>query len=198
MHRHGELRLRVEKIIYFDSPEEADTELTLHAAKERAETLKIRDIVVASTSGATGVKACKIFKGFNIIIVRHHTGFEQPDVQQMRPELESEILRSGAKLLTATHALSGVERSIRRKLNTYGPVEILAEGLKLLGNGLKVCIEIAVMAADAGLISVERDCVAVAGSGGGADTAVVLKPAHSNNFFELYVREIVVKPRSRG
>ncbi len=189
--------MRVEKIIYFDSAEEADTDLTLQAAKERAEALKIRDIVVASTSGATGVKACKIFQGFNLIIVRHHTGFEQPNIQQMKPEFEDEILRSGAKLLTATHALSGVERSIRRRLNTYGPVEILAEGLKLLGSGLKVCIEIAVMAADAGLVSVERDCVAIAGSGGGADTAVVLKPAHSNNFFDLFVREVVIKPRSR-
>ena len=190
--------MRVEKIIYFDSPEEADTEITLEAAKERAKALNIRDVVVASTSGATGVKACKIFKDLNLIMVRHHTGFKQPNVQEMRLEYESEIVKSGAKLLTATHALSGVERSTRRKLNTYGPVEILAEGLKMLGNGFKVCIEIAVMAADAGLISVDRDCVAVAGSSRGADTAVVLKPANSNNFFDLYVREIIVKPRSKG
>lgn len=54
------------------------------------------------------------------------------------------------------------------------------------------------MAADAGLISVDRDCVAVAGTIGDADTAVVLKPAGSNNFFDLYIREIKVKPRSRG
>jgi hypothetical protein len=191
------VRLKVEKTVYFDSPEEADTELTLKAAKERAEALNIRDIVVASTTGETGVKALEVFQGFNLVIVRHHTGFEQPNVQQMHPKYDAEIVKKGAKLLTATHALSGVERSIRRKLNTYGPVEILAEGFKTLGNGLKVCIEIAVMAADAGLVSADRDCVAVAGSGGGADTAVVLKPANSNNFFDLYVREIVVKPRSR-
>lgn len=190
--------MKVEQIIYFSSPEEADTDLTLKAARERAVTLGIEDVVVASTTGATAVKACKVFKGFNLVIVRHHTGFEQPNVQQMKREFEAEILKSGAKILTATHALSGVERSIRKRLNTYGPVEILAEGLKLLGNGLKVCIEIAVMAADAGLISVDKDCVAVAGSGVGADTAVVLKPAHSNNFFDLYVREVVAKPRSRG
>jgi len=118
--------------------------VTLETAKERAITLNIRDIVVASTTGATGVKACRIFRGFNLVIVRQHTGFNQPDVQETRPEYESEILKSGAKLLTATHALSGMERSIRRKLNTYGPVEILAEALRMLGQGLKVCIEIAV------------------------------------------------------
>lgn len=189
--------MKVEKIIYFDSQEEADTEATLEAAKERAKALNIRDIVVASTTGATGVKACRIFQGFNLVIVRHHTGFKEPNVQEMRPEYESEILKSGAKLLTATHALSGVERSIRTKLGTYGPVEILAEGLKLLSEGLKVCIEIAVMAADAGLIPVDRDCISVAGARRGADTAVVLRPANSNNFFDLFVREIIVKPRSR-
>jgi len=32
----------------------------------------------------------------------------------------------------------------------------------MLGQGLKVCIEIAVMAADAGLIPVDQDCVAIA------------------------------------
>jgi len=40
--------------------------------------------------------------------------------------------------------------------------------------------------------------VAVAGTIRGADTAVVFRPANSNNFFDLFVKEIIVKPRSRG
>ena len=79
--------------------------MTLEAVKERAKALNIRDILVASTTGATGVKACRIFQGFNLVIVRQHTGFKQPNVQEMRPECESEILKSGAKLLTATYTL---------------------------------------------------------------------------------------------
>jgi len=34
-------------------------------------------------------------------------------------------------------------------------------------------------------------------TGKGADTALVLKAAHMNNFFDLEVREIIAKPRQR-
>jgi hypothetical protein len=60
--------------------------------------------------------------------------------------------------------------------------------------GTKVCLEITVMAADAGLISADRPVVAIAGTGKGADTALVVQPAHSNSFFDLYVREVIAKP----
>ena len=36
---------------------------------------------------------------------------------------------------------------------------------------------------------------AIAGTGRGADTAVVLTPAHAQDLFELKVHEIVCKPR---
>jgi hypothetical protein len=51
------------------------------------------------------------------------------------------------------------------------------------------------MAADAGALS-GNDIIAIGGSGHGADTALVLKPAHQNNFFDLRIREIICKPRS--
>jgi hypothetical protein len=65
------------------------------------------------------------------------------------------------------------------------------------GEGLKVAVEVAVMAADAGLIPTDREVIAVGGTGRGADTAIVLKAAHMNNFFDLEVREIIAKPRQR-
>ena len=57
-----------------------------------------------------------------------------------------------------------------------------------------VAVEVAVMAADAGTLT-GKDIVAIGGSGGGADTALVIKPAHMNNFFDLRIREIICKPR---
>jgi len=50
------------------------------------------------------------------------------------------------------------------------------------------------MAADAGTLT-GNDIISVGGSGGGADAALVLKPAHQNNFFDLRIREIICKPR---
>ena len=52
------------------------------------------------------------------------------------------------------------------------------------------------MAADAGAIPVDRDVIAIAGSSWGADTAVVIKSAYSHTLFDMYVREIIAKPRS--
>jgi len=51
------------------------------------------------------------------------------------------------------------------------------------------------MALDAGLIPHGEDIVAIAGTGSGADTAIVIRPAHSRQFFETQVREIITKPR---
>jgi uncharacterized protein len=66
---------------------------------------------------------------------------------------------------------------------------LIADTLKLLGQGTKVAVEVAVMAADAGVLS-GQDIVSIGGSGRGADTALVLKPAHQNNFFEMRIREV--------
>jgi hypothetical protein len=62
---------------------------------------------------------------------------------------------------------------------------------------MKVCVEMTSMAADSGMIPMTGDVVAIAGAGRGADTAVVIKPAHLNDMFDLYVKEIIVKPMTR-
>jgi len=93
------------------------------------------------------------------------------------------------KVLVCSHALSGVGRSITNKFGGISQVEIIAYTLRLFGTeGLKVAVEVAVMAADAGLVPTDCEIIAVGGSGGGADTAVVLKAAHMNNFFDLEIR----------
>jgi hypothetical protein len=186
--------LKEKTAIYYESPSEADTETTLLRAKERAESLGIREVVVASTTGHTGARACQIFKGFKLVVVRHHTGFGTPGAQQMTPENEKAILTSGARIVTAGHAFSGVERSMRTKRNTIGPLELMADTLRVFGEGTKVCLEITVMAADAGEISMDSPIVAIAGTSLGADTSLVVRPAHSNNFFDLFVKEIITKP----
>jgi hypothetical protein len=194
-HRNrGAAAMREKSIVYHDAPGEGNTEATLLHAKERAKSLGIENIVVASTSGQTGVQACEVFKGFNLVVVRHHTGFLSPGSQQMTPENEKLILASGARIVTAGHAFSGVERAMRLKRDTIGPLELMADTLRVFGDGTKVCLEIAVMAADAGAIPVGTQVVVIAGTSKGADTALVVRPAHSNNFFDLYVSEIIAKP----
>ena len=75
------------------------------------------------------------------------------------------------------------------------PVLLIADTLRLFGQGTKVAVEVSIMAADAGMLS-GSDIISIGGSGRGADAALVLKPAHQNNFFDLRIREIICKPRS--
>jgi len=51
------------------------------------------------------------------------------------------------------------------------------------------------MVADAGLISMDKEVISIGGTGGGADTAIVVKPAYPRKFLELKIREILAKPR---
>ena len=84
---------------------------------------------------------------------------------------------------------------MRNQFGGLYPAEIIAQALRILGQGLKVCVEISTMSLDAGLIPYGEEVVAVAGTGSGADTAVVIATAHSNRFFDTKVKEIICKPR---
>ncbi len=183
------------EIIYFEEPGPQNTIPTLEAAKKRAQELGIKDIVVASTTGETGLLAAKMFQGYNLVVVTHSTGFRKPDFQELTEENRQAIEKLGGKILTCTHAFGGIGRAVRRKLNTYQLEEIIAFTLRTFGEGMKVAVEITLMAADAGFIRTDREAIAIAGTGRGADTAIVVLPANAQSFFDLRILEIIAKPR---
>ena len=179
---------------YFQKPSAHNTDRLLKLAKDYAEKERIKDVVVASTTGETGAKASKIFKNHNLIVVTHFFGFQEPGKTELQEENKKKMLKNGAKILTGTHALSSAERSIRKEFNTMQTLEIIANTLRLMGEGTKVCVEITLMAADAGLISTDRDIIAIGGTGKGADTALRIYPANAARFFNLKIREVIAKP----
>jgi len=181
-------------VTHFEAPGSENTEAALRSALRYAKEKGIKNIIVASTGGDTGLKAAKIFKDFNLVVVTHMTGQKGPGIQEMPEEIRKKIQEEGGKVLTTTHALAGVGRGIRIKTGTWMPVEIIAQTLKLFGEGTKVAVEITVMAADSGCIPMDEDVVAIGGTGRGADTALHIKPAHSNNVFDLKVKKVICKP----
>jgi hypothetical protein len=182
--------------LYFSDPGEANSDETLQTAKERAEELGIKNVVIASTRGETGLKAVDVFKGYNVVVVPHVTGLREPGVQEMSDEAIEKIKAAGGKVIIAAHTFSGIDRAIQAKWDTMYPAGIIAQTLRLFGQGMKVVVEIAAMAADAGFIPVDEDVLVISGSGRGADTAVVMKAANSHRFFDMVVREIIAKPRN--
>jgi len=182
------------KTTYFENTGKENTEEVLRIVKQRAEELGIKTIVVASTVGDTAVKTTEVLGGLKIIAVSHVTGMRSPNTQTFTKENKKIVEGKGGIVLTTTHLFSGLSAAMRKKFNTYIIGDIVANTLRIFGQGMKVVCEITVMAADSGLIRTDEDVIAIAGTGQGADIAVVLRPVNSNDFFDLKVREILCKP----
>ena len=185
------------QLLLFDKPGPKNTAATLAATQARADELGIKTIVVATNSGDTALKAFEAFENTSvkIIAVTLHAGrwekHSPPDAGKVKA---AEDL--GVKFLTATHALMGnVSSAIREKFGGIGPVEIIAHTYYTFGQGMKVAVEVALMAADAGLLGDEQEIIAIAGTGKGADTAIVLSPAFTTSFFDLRIREVIAMVR---
>ena len=179
---------------YFEKPGPENTERALEIAAQRAAELNIATVLVASTSGATGIRAIEILKGRRVIIVSHTHGFKAADESEMDLATRADLESKGATVLTAAHSFGGVSRAIRRKLETSTGGDIVANTLRTLGQGMKVVCEIALMAADAGLVRTDETVVCVGGSGRGADTVITTRPVNSDRYFDLRVQEILCKP----
>jgi len=183
------------KVVYFEKPGPENSEAALRLARQRAEELGTKTVVVASTTGDTAVRAMDVFQGLRVIVVTHVTGLREPNVQEFSEENRGIVESKGGKIVTASHAFGGLSRMMRKRCNTYVLGEIIAETLFIFGQGMKVVCEVALMAADAGVVRTDEDIISIAGTRHGADTAVVLTPANTHNFFDLKVREILCKPR---
>ncbi|MFC2145039.1 pyruvate kinase alpha/beta domain-containing protein [Actinomycetota bacterium] len=169
-----------------------NTQNVIDATLKRAKELGIEDIAVASCSGKTAEYL--IGSGLNVVCVTHQVGFNKDNYDEMSQEYKLYLKKNGIKILTTTHLLGGIDRSLRIQFGGVYPAEIVSTTLRLLGQGVKVCVEISVMAADAGLVKVGKDLIAIGGTGIGADTSIVISPQHSQNFFKTKVREIISKP----
>ena len=184
-----------EKIVYFDKPGSGNTEEVFRLAKKRAVELGIKTIVVATNNGNTAVRAIEVFKGIKVVAVTHSTGFKTPNFQELTEENRRKIVANGGLILTTHPSFPRRQRRNAEQFNMHEIGIIIANTLRLMGQGMKVAIEISVMAADAGLVRPMKILSPLAAVAEVRTTAVVLKPVNSNDFFDLKVKEILCKPR---
>ena len=189
-------------IYYFDTPGDVNTADAARFAVERAKELGIRTIIVASTTGSTAETFNDAMKGsgLQLIIVTHVVGFTKPGIWEFSKDAAARLQKQGIQIVTGTHVLSGLERALSRspKVSGGSRTEAIAEALRrVVAVGLKVAVECVLISADQGAINTEDEVIAVGGTASGADTVCVIRPAHTANFFDLQVREIVAMPRKR-
>ncbi|MFH1623285.1 MAG: pyruvate kinase alpha/beta domain-containing protein [Candidatus Aenigmatarchaeota archaeon] len=178
-----------EKTRYFETGGEACTDEALRIAAEYADAHNIKSIIVASTRGFTAEKAAGIFKGKNLIVVTHVHGFREPNAIEFSDDVRKKLETAGVKVITAAHAFGGIS-----KLSGGLPGDLIASTLRMFSQGVKVAIECAAEAADAGCVSTDEDLVSIAGTGKGADTVLVLRPANTHRLFETKVKRVLAMP----
>ena len=186
--------------MYFDEKGKVNTAKTAELAVRRGLDLGISHLVIASNTGDTidaFIAAGALDQGLKLVCVTHHAGFREPGGDEMGRKKRDELEAKGVSLLTTTHLFGNVERAITSKFGGLYPGGIISATLRTMGQGMKVCYEVAVMAIDAGLIAHGEEIIAVGGSGRGADTAVVMKPAHAKEFFSTELLEVICMPRGR-
>jgi hypothetical protein len=187
------------EVIYFEKGGSHNTDKALEIAKKYADQFSVRDIIIASTTGMTAEMSLMYFSPdkYNVVIMTHSyyfAGLDKP--QEFSSEKRKELTDKGLKIFSTTHALAAVSRSFRISLKQWMPVEIMAKFLRdNFSQGVKVCMEIATMAADAGLITdISKDVICVGGTGRGADTVCLIKPMPTSMFDKLRVKAILAKP----
>jgi hypothetical protein len=184
------------KVVYFREKGIVNTEEALEIAHAEAKARGIGKIVVASSTGKTALKLKELADdSAEIVAVTYGAGSrfrsEVADFNRNQKRLQDR----GIRIVRGITALSGVEKSFANKYkNDFLPLNIVADTLRMFSHGVKVCVEITIMAAEHGFITPDEDVVAVGGSGHGADTVLVIKPAFASNIFETKIRAILCRP----
>jgi len=173
------------------------TETVMEIAVRAAAENGTRVMVVATTKGTSAGIAAGMAKdaGIELVAVTHSTGFGKPGEQELPGAARKELELSGARVVTGTMPFHGIEDSLRKR-GYYSPTVAMADALRMLGQGTKVCVEIACMAVDAGAVPEGEDIIAVAGTGRGADTVLLVRASCTRRIHDTWIKDVIAKPRS--
>jgi hypothetical protein len=185
-----------EKIFYFEKKGAVNTDKTIDIALQCCDERKIRKIVVASSTGKTALKVvAKAKPSLEVIAVTYSAGSrfreEVEEFNRNRRALEEKKVG----IVRGLHALSATERGFENKYkNGLLPLNIVADTLRMFSQGMKVCVEVGIMAGEHGFISPDEDIVAIGGTGHGADTAVVMRAAYAASMFDTKIKAVLCMP----
>ena len=183
------------QITYFMEKGKHNTKEALEIAKNRALELGIKHITIATSHAFTPLMAAEVFKdtGIELVAVGLSASYRELG-WDMTEEETAKVIKSGVKVCKNMHAfLGGVEEAF---LGPNTIQNIVGQALAIISQGMKVAVETSIMAAEAGLIPVDKEIIAMAGTDGGADTVIVMRPNYARKYTQIQVLEILCKPRT--
>jgi hypothetical protein len=184
------------KVFYFSKKGAVNTDKALDIALACCEERGIKKFVVASSSGKTALKLqTKAKPSIEIIAVTYGAGSKYKEEVEEFNRNRSLLEEKGVRIVKGIHALSATERTFENKYKSgFIPLNVVADTLRMFSQGMKVCVEVAVMAAEHGFIKPEEDVVVAGGTGHGADTAVVMRAGYAASMFDTKFRAVLCMP----
>lgn len=184
-------------ITYFDKQGENYTDELIAAVSEKLDVCpQIKRILIASATGESALKLREAIPDeIEIINVTHHMGFSGENQSDITDDMIAKLEKVEVKTYFGAHAFSGAARGVTNKYGGYSPLDVVADTLRMFSHGIKVAAEISIMAADAGLVPVGEEIIAIGGRGHGVDSAVILTPVNAKNLFDMEIHEIIAMPR---
>lgn len=203
--KRWESRMQKRTVYYFEEAGVQNTDRVISAVEERLKLGDIKYVVVASNSGETALKLAKRIKAYDVRVVcvtetpqRLSYGAEWPTITKENKRRLEELGASVIENLPyASHC--GVFDNNRWRFPS--PNLIVYMTLRTVGGaGLKVAMEVMFIAVWAGVVPQGENVIAVGGTEGGADTAIVVRSAFQENFFASdekkrpMLREVLAMP----
>jgi uncharacterized protein len=187
------------QVALFEKPGEHNTPGCVEILKKAISQGLSKHVVVASTSGRNAEAFFNALKGTdsNLIIVTHSANFKEENHDEFDSRVRQMLKENKVPVYTGTILTHSIEKSVMEKFGGNTTAMIIAGTLRRFGEGAKVCIEIVMEACDAGLVPEGAEVLAVAGSGHGSDTVMLIKARPSKRFLDLEVLEILAMPRGR-
>lgn len=179
----------------FEAPGASCTREALAIALEAAKTHDIHTLVLPSTTGESALAALEMAQEvIEIIAVSHVHSFSPQREDAMTQAMRQQLKEEGIHVVTAAHALSGAERSLSNRFNGVMPVEIIAHTLRMFSQGVKVAVEVSLMACDAGCVEPGKAVIALGGTGRGLDSVIILRPQPTHRALDIHIDALLAKP----
>ena len=194
------------EVYLFPKPGAVNTDMVVEAIVKRMEAGDLGTVVVASNSGRTAVTIGRALQGkARVLCVTEAPSRRQWD--QAWPTLRDDSRRDLRELGMdiVENAPFAFHESIldESRWDVPSAAELVKETLYAFGQGLKVAVEVVLMAVASGHLEPYQDVIGVGGTGSGVDTAVVVRATYPASFFakdpekRLEVREIIAMPLSK-
>ncbi len=191
---------------YYRFKGEVNTNHVLTLAFRRALDPQVAAVVVPSETGRSALKALEKAEklGVRLVVITHPPdetwgprgsipiGLLRPEYSDAREKLE----KAGVKIVQGSRPFAPPSRSLGwDKAVPETLIDKLLGGL--LGQGVKIAVEAALMAADAGAVERGDIVVSLGGTYKGLDAAIVARTTYSYRFLdEFEILEILAKPWS--